>query len=58
MNFEDFKTFLLSKACTLSKAVYTSVTGISPIVSESIINDCGFDSALPPSALSEDELYH
>lgn len=58
MNFDSFKSAICSKSCALSKAIYTSITGISPIVSESIINDCGFDSSIPPSELSEDELYH
>lgn len=58
MDFDSFKLSLLSKPYALSKAIYTSVTGISPIVSESVIHSSGLDSNIPPSELKEEELYH
>ena len=58
MDFTSFREKLTAKPTALSKAIYTSLTGISPVVSESILNDGGFDSSLPPSELTEDALFH
>ena len=58
VNFEDFKDIILSKNIPLSKALYSSLTGISPVVSEDILLTAGFDSNYPTNDLSDDELYH
>ena len=58
MDFESFKSEILSKSGPLSKALYSSFTGISPIVSENIIELSSLDSEVAPSDLSPDELYH
>lgn len=47
----DFINALTSKPVPVSKAIYTSFTGISPVVAESICNDAGLDSTIPASAL-------
>ena len=49
----------LSTSCTnLSKAIYTSFTGISPEVAEEICFIAEIDSGRPVSSLSQNELIH
>ena len=54
----DFAALLRQKPSALSKALYTSLTGISPVVTEEICFLAGLDSALPPSELSDDLMTH
>lgn len=54
----DFAELLRQKPSALSKALYTSLTGISPVVAEEICFLAGLDSALPPSELSDDFMTH
>lgn len=54
----DFAVLLRQKPSALSKALYTSLTGISPVVAEEICFLAGLDSALPPSELSDDLMTH
>ena len=54
----DFAELLRQKPSALSKALYTSLTGISPVVAEEICFLAGLDSALPPSELSDDLMTH
>ena len=42
----------------LAKALYTSFTGISPVIGEDIVYRAGLDSALSASALTETERHH
>lgn len=42
----------------LSKCLYTTFTGISPVVAEEIVYRSGLDSALPANCLSEMERIH
>ena len=58
VEFVDFKKSLTDKPSPLSKSLYTSLTGISPIVSEDILHLSEIDSSLPAKELSEDEMYH
>ena len=55
---EDFITALRTKGGPLSKALYTSFTGISPVTAEEICHLAGLDSALPAKEYSEDVLFH
>ena len=55
---EDFVRLLTSKALPLSKAIYTSFTGISPITAEEICYLSGVDSRIPPRELSADIIRH
>lgn len=55
---DDFIHLIRQKPSSLSKALYTSLTGISPVVSEEICFLSGLDSSLPPSELSDDLLTH
>lgn len=54
----DFIETLIQKPMALAKAIYTSFTGISPVVAEEICFLSGLDSALPPSNLSNDMMKH
>ena len=54
----DFAALLRQKPSALSKALYTSLTGISPVVAEEICFLAGLNSALPPSELSDDLMTH
>ena len=56
--FADFCTMLTSKPAGLAKAIYTSFTGISPVVAEEICYIAGIDSAIPAKELSDDLMIH
>ena len=56
--FEDFKLVLTAKPVDLSKAIYTSFTGISPVVAEEICYIAGVGSEITPKELSGDALLH
>lgn len=58
VSFAEFQQVLTEKPMPLAKAVYTSFTGISPVVAEEICYLSGIDSALTPRELSEDLLTH
>lgn len=53
-----FSELLTEKAMPLSKAIYTSFTGISPVAAEHLGCRCGIDSSLPARELSPDVLQH
>lgn len=55
-NQETFTALLLSKPVPLYKAIYTSFTGLSPIIARQLCYQANLDSDLPPSAFSSDEL--
>lgn len=54
----EFRNVLLDKPMPISKAVYTSFTGISPIVAEEICHLSGIPSEITPRELSDDVLLH
>lgn len=49
----DFKNTILDKALPLSKAIYSSLTGISPVIAEEICYLAGMDSSIPANAITE-----
>ena len=55
---DTFIKMLTGKPMTLSKAIYTSFTGISPVVAEEICQIAALDSSVTPSELPEDMLLH
>ena len=55
---EDFSRALRGKPMRISKAVYTSFTGISPVVAEEICYLAGIDSQMMASDLTDDMLTH
>jgi len=58
VNFSDFSSILISKPTGLAKAIYTSFTGVSPVVAEEICYVAGIDSSITPKELSDDILIH
>ena len=54
----EFTTMLYEKPMALSKAMYSSLTGISPVAAEEICYIAGVDSALPAKELPADVLIH
>ncbi|WP_346706708.1 NFACT RNA binding domain-containing protein [Merdimonas faecis] len=55
---EDFSQALRGKPMRIPKAVYTSFTGISPVVAEEICYLAGIDSQMTASDLTDDMLTH
>ncbi len=55
---EDFKKTLKDKPAPLGKALYTSFTGISPVVAEEICSLAGLESGMTAKDFSEDMLKH
>ena len=51
---EELKQFVLDKPMPLSKALYTGLTGISPVMAEELCHRAGFFSDQPANTLSED----
>lgn len=58
VSYVDFASALTAKPTGLSKAIYTSFTGVSPVVAEEICYVAGVDSSVTPKELSEDVLVH
>ena len=54
----EFHTLLRAKPMPVSKAIYTSFTGISPVTAEEICFLSSIDSRLPASELSADVCVH
>ncbi len=55
---ETFKNTLNEKPMAVGKGIYSSFTGISPVVAEEICYQAGVDSDLPAKELSPDILTH
>ena len=55
---EDFVRRVMEKSCKLSKALYTSITGLSPIASEEICHLASLDSDRPATFYEPEELIH
>ena len=58
VTFADFSEALTAKPTGLSKAIYTTFTGVSPVVAEEICSVAGIDSNVTPKELSEDMKVH
>lgn len=55
LDFDAFTKHVLSKALKSSKALYTGLTGISPVIAEEICYRAGIESDQPAGTLSSDE---
>ncbi len=55
---EEFARLLAEKPMPVSKAIYTSFTGISPVTAEEICFLAGLDSSVPAKEYSDDILLH
>lgn len=51
---EELKQFVLTKPLPLAKALYTGLTGISPVMAEELCHRAGLSSEFPANTLSED----
>lgn len=58
VNEKEFLDTLKKKPVPLGKAIYTSFTGISPVIAEDICFLAGLDSQLPAFELDEDTFLH
>ncbi|SHJ25383.1 Rqc2 family fibronectin-binding protein [Hespellia stercorisuis] len=58
VTLEDFTAVLSQKPLPLGKALYTSFTGVSPVVAEEICYLSGIESGITPKDLSPDILQH
>ena len=55
---EAFIRSVSAKAAKLSKALYTSLTGFSPVAAEEICHEASLDSDRPAGTFEQDELIH
>lgn len=58
VNEEEFSTFIYGKPMALAKAVYTGLTGLSPIVAQELCHLAGIDANFPANSLEELERIH
>ena len=58
MTEEEFFTHVYGKPAAIGKALYTTYTGISPVIAEETCYRTGIDSSMPGSSLSELEKTH
>ncbi len=55
LDFESFSDKVLSKSLPVFKAIYMSITGFSPLMSNELCYRADIDSSIPASELSDDE---
>ena len=55
---DEFIDALKKKPMNISKAIYSSLTGFSPVMSEELVSRRGIDSSICASELSDDILTH
>lgn len=55
---EDFVSNIANKPMCISKAIYTTFTGISPLIANEITYRAGLDGDMPVSGLDEAQLLH
>ena len=58
MNSEQFASVISGKGMPLFKAIYTSLTGFSPLMAEEICYRAGIDSGISAAEVSSDQLMH
>lgn len=58
INYELFKEVVLTKPMSIGKAIYTSLTGISPLIATEVCHRATIDAENSSSALSENEGLH
>ena len=55
---DEFVKAVTSKPVPAARAIYTSLTGFSPVMAEELLHRSGLDPSLPSSGFSDDELTH
>lgn len=58
ISYEDFRKQMQAKPMPLYKAIYTSYTGLSPIISQEICYRARIDADMPANVLAADESDH
>lgn len=58
VTYEDFSSLIFSKAMPIQKAIYTSLTGISPLIAEEICFNASIDSDTLANVLNDIEKQH
>lgn len=58
INYDEFKEVILKKPTTISKGIYNSLTGISPLIANEICHRASIDSERSMSSISEMEGLH
>lgn len=58
LDYPSFSDNILNKAQTISKAIYTSLTGISPLIANEVCYRASIDSSESTSILNEDTGLH
>ena len=58
MDYADFETHVLAKPLPVGKALYTSLTGLSPLMGNEICYRASLDAGISTSALTESEKLH
>lgn len=58
ISLEDLQEVLRSKPLTVTKAIYTSFVGISPLLASEIAYRAGIDGDQPIAAYTDDQLLH
>jgi predicted ribosome quality control (RQC) complex YloA/Tae2 family protein len=58
LTYEDFKDTILDKPLPMGKAIYTALTGISPLIANEICHRASLDSQASISSLNELEGLH
>lgn len=58
VSFEEFRKAISGKPMPLAKAVYTTFTGISPLIAEELCHRATLESAQSANSFSENELLH
>ncbi len=56
LGFEDFRNHMLAKPMPVYKAIYSSYTGLSPIIAQEICFRAGIDADMPANVLSDGDL--
>ena len=57
-NREDFVAAISDKAMAISKAIYTTFTGISPLIANEIAHRANLDGDVAVASLSDEQLLH
>lgn len=58
IDYETFENIILKKPLPVGKALYTSLTGLSPLVANELCERASLDASISTSALSESERQH
>ncbi len=58
ITFEEFQSAILKKPLPVGKALYTNLTGISPLLANELCHRASIDSSAPTDSLGEDFALH